>query len=142
MHKIFNFMMILQGFKQCLDIHNSQFAVCILDKQSDTLKSFSVATNQDCPQQEYLPHSGNIYNNKLKGRNILLRAFLNLVSVDHGISHQCPTGSIYWVFAYKLKGRKMLFIVAVTTSFFQVFIVFPTGPNRVNLMVFRAAILM
>lgn len=44
-------MMILWGSKQCLGIHNSEFAVCILDKQKViyTLKSVSVTNNEDCP---------------------------------------------------------------------------------------------
>ena len=55
----------------------SQFSICSLcfgQTKSDILKSFSVTTNQGCPKWEYLPHPGNIYNNKLKGRNILFRA--------------------------------------------------------------------
>ena len=52
---------------------------------------------------------------------------LGLVSVDFGICYQCLTNSTYWVFTPKLKGRKMLFIGAVTRSFFQMLIVvFPT----------------
>ena len=55
MHKVFNFMMVLQGIQTMLGY--LQFSVCILyigQTKRDTLKSFSVATNEDYPQQKYL----------------------------------------------------------------------------------------
>ena len=59
---------------------------------------------------------------------------LGLVSVDFGICYQCLTSSTYSVFTHKLKGRRMLFIGAVTRSFFQLLIVvFPTCAQQAQL---------
>ena len=116
-----------------------QFSICSLyfgPTKSDTLKSFSVAINQDYPQWKHLPQNNprKIYTSKLNGGDMLFSAATR--------SGKCwlwyylrvqPTGSTYWMFVHKLKGRKMLFIGAVTRSFFQVLIVvFPTGAQQVQ----------
>ena len=74
MRKGFNFMMVLQVIKAMFGY--LQFSICSLyfeQTKSDTLKSFSVTTNQDYPQQKYLPqkYPGKIYNKNLKGGDIL-----------------------------------------------------------------------
>ena len=117
MHKVFNFMMVLQGIQTMLGY--LQFAICSFyfgKIKSDTLKRFSVTTNEDYPQQKYLSQNnfGKIYHNKLKDGIYCSVLLLGLVSVDCGISYQCLIGSTYWVFTHKLKGTKMLFIGAVT----------------------------
>ena len=113
MHKVFNFMMVLQGIQTMFGyLHFSSCSLCFGQTKSDILKSFSVTTNQDYPQQKHLSQNnpGKIYNNKLKEGMYYSVLLLGLVGVDCGISYQCLTGSTYWVFTHKLKGRKMLYI--------------------------------
>ena len=148
MHKVFKFMMVLQeiqtifGYLQFLSC-----SLCFGQTKSDTLKSFSVTTNQDYPQQEHLSqnNSGKIYNSKLKEVMYYSVLLLGLVGVDCGISYQSLTGSTYWVFNHKLKGWKIPHIYRGCYVIF--FLIFDYSisqwyPTASTLLVFGEAIFM